>query len=85
MRSSLLYCCKNSVPAEVETTRFGSMLSALMVLQDSAFPCSFSKSKAPLVPILGVQISYQTIATIRRDVWHLTGAGLDHPIAATAP
>jgi hypothetical protein len=41
-----------------------------VVLLDSAFPLSFSKSQALLDQVLGVQIICRTIATISRDVWH---------------
>ncbi len=74
-----------SVPVDVEATRFGSKLYALVIMLDTAFCSSFSKSLALLDPVLGVQISCKTIATIRRNVWYSTGALLERSIHATGP
>ena len=40
-----------------------------MVLLDSAFPLSFSKSQVLLDQVLGVQIICRTIAAFSRGVW----------------
>jgi transposase len=54
-------------------------LSALVGLLGSAFPLSFSKTQALLDQLLGVKISYGTIATIRRAL----SAALEQPINQT--
>jgi transposase len=65
-------CCSTStcatLPADVEATRYGPRLSALVGLLGSAFPLSFSKTQALLGQLLGVEISRGTLATIRRDL-----------------
>ena len=73
-------CCTTStcatLPADVEATRYGPKLSALVGLLGSAFPLSFSKTQVLLDQLLGVEISCGTIATIRRA---LSGA-LEQPM-----
>jgi len=65
-------CCSTStcatVPADVEATRYGPKLSALVGLLGSAFPLSFSMTQALLDQLLGVEISCGSIATIRRGL-----------------
>jgi transposase len=65
-------CCSTStcatLPADVEATRYGPRLSALVGLLGSAFPLSFSKTQVLLGQLLGVEISRGTLATIRRDL-----------------
>jgi transposase len=62
-------CCSTStcasLPADVEASRYGPRLSALVGLLGSAFPLSFSKTQALLDQLLGVEISRGAIATIR--------------------
>jgi transposase len=62
-------CCGTStcaqLPAEVESSRFGPRLSALVGLLGSAFPLSISKTQALLDQLLGVSISSGAIAAIR--------------------
>jgi len=50
---------------DVEPSRFGPRLSALVGLLGSAFPLSFSKTQALLDQLLGVETSRGAIATIR--------------------
>jgi transposase len=63
-------CCSTSTcaerPADVEPSRFGPRLSALVGLLGSAFPLSFSKTQALLDQLLGVEISRGAIAAIRQ-------------------
>jgi transposase len=63
-------CCSTSTcaerPADVEPSRYGPRLSALVGLLGSAFPLSFSKSQALLDQLLGVEISRGAIAAIRQ-------------------
>ena len=63
-------CCSTStcasLPADVEPSRYGPRLSALVGLLGSAFPLSFSKSQALLAQLLGVEISRGAIAAIRQ-------------------
>jgi len=51
-------CCSTStcatLPADVEATRYGPKLSALVGLLGSAFPLSFSKTQTLLDQLLGV-------------------------------
>jgi transposase len=74
-------CCSTStcatLPADVEATRYGPRLSALVGLLGSAFPLSFSKTQALLDQLLGVKISCGTIATIRQRL----SAALAQPMA----
>jgi hypothetical protein len=74
-------CCSTStcatLPADVEATRYGPRLSALVGLLGSAFPLSFSKTQALLNQLLGVEISCGTIATIRQRL----SAALAQPMA----
>ncbi|MFZ9280841.1 MAG: IS66 family transposase [Vulcanococcus sp.] len=74
-------CCSTSttamLPADVETSRYGPRLSALVGLLGSAFPLSFSKTQALLNQLLGVEISRGAIATIR----HRLSAVLAAPMA----
>jgi transposase len=73
-------CCSTStcatLPAEVEASRFGPRLSALVGLLGSAFPLSFSKTQALLDQLLGVEISRGAIATIRQRL----SAALEQPM-----
>ena len=73
-------CCSTStcatLPADVEASRYGPRLSALVGLLGSAFPLSFSKTQALLNQLLGVEISCGTIATIRRGL----SAALEQPM-----
>jgi hypothetical protein len=54
-------CCSTStcatLPADLEATRYGPRLSALVGLLGSAFPLSFSKTQALLDQLLGVEYS----------------------------
>ncbi len=63
-------CCSTStcasLPADVEPSRYGPRLSALVGLLGSAFPLSFSKTQALLAQLLGVEISRGAIAAIRQ-------------------
>jgi hypothetical protein len=63
-------CCSTStcatLPADVEASRYGPRLSALVGLLGSAFPLSCSKTQALLDQLLGVEISRGAIATIRQ-------------------
>ena len=73
-------CCSTStcapLPAEVEASRYGPRLSALVGLLGSAFPLSFSKTQALLDQLLGVEISRGAIATIRERI----SATLEQPM-----
>jgi transposase len=55
-------CCSTStcgaLPADVEATRYGPSLSALVGLLGSAFPLSFGKTQALLNQLLGVEYSF---------------------------
>jgi transposase len=66
-----------TLPADVEATRYGPRLSALVGLLGSAFPLSFSKTQALLDQLLGVEISRGTIAIIRQRL----SAALAQPMA----
>jgi transposase len=74
-------CCSTStcapLPADVEPTRYGPRLSALVGLLGSAFPLSFGKTQALLNQLLGVEISRGAIAAIRQRL----SAALQHPVA----
>jgi transposase len=74
-------CCSTStcapMPADVELSRYGPRLSALVGLLGSAFPLSFSKTQALLDQLLGVEISRGAIAAIRQRL----SAALDLPMA----
>ena len=74
-------CCSTStcatLPADVEATRYGPRLSALVGMLGSGFPLSFSKTQALLNQLLGVEISCGTIATIRQRL----SAALAQPMA----
>ena len=63
-------CCSTStcatLPAEVEASPYGPRLSVLVGLLCCAFPLSFSKTRALLDQLLGVEISRGAIATIRK-------------------
>ncbi|MEY4358864.1 MAG: hypothetical protein RLZZ631_350 [Cyanobacteriota bacterium] len=73
-------CCSTStcaaLPADVEASRYGPRLSALVGLLGSAFPLSFGKTQALLDQLLGVEISCSTIATIRKRI----SATLEQPM-----
>jgi len=73
-------CCSTStcadLPAEVEPSRYGPRLSALVGLLGSAFPLSFGRTQALLDQLLGVAISRGAIATIRSRL----SATLEHPV-----
>jgi hypothetical protein len=62
-------CCGTStsadLPVDVELSRYGPRLSALVGLLGSAFPLSISKTQALLDQLLGIAISSGAIATIR--------------------
>jgi transposase len=72
LRRLVCPCCATStyalLPADVEASRYGPRLSALMGLLGSAFPLSFSKTQALLDQLLGVEISRGAIATIRERI-----------------
>jgi transposase len=72
-------CCSTStcatLPADVEASRYGPRLSALVGMLGSAFPLSFSKTQALLEQLLGVTISRSAIAAIRRRL----SAALEQP------
>jgi transposase len=74
-------CCGTSncaeLPEEVEPSRYGPRLSALVGLLSSAFPLSFGRTQALLDQLLGVEISRGAIATIRQRL----SACLQHPAA----
>jgi len=65
-------CCFTStratLPADVEATRYGPKLSALVGLLGIVFPLSFSKAQVLLDHLPGVKISCGTIATIRQGL-----------------
>ena len=65
-------CCFTStratLPADVEATRYGPKLSALVGLLGIVFPLSFSKAQVLLDHLPGVEISCGTIATIRQGL-----------------
>ena len=73
-------CCSTStcaeLPAEVEPSRYGPRLSALVGLLGSAFPLSFGGTQALLDQLLGVDISRGAIATIRERLC----AALQQPV-----
>jgi len=73
-------CCSTStcatLPVDVEASRYGPRLSALVGLLGSAFPLSFSKTQALLDQLLGVEISRGAIATIRQRL----SAALEQPM-----
>ena len=73
-------CCSTStcatLPVDVEASRYGPRLSALVGLLGSAFPMSFSKTQALLDQLLGVEISRGAIATIRQRL----SAALEQPM-----
>lgn len=54
------------LPAEVEPSRYGPRLSALVGLLGNAFPLSFGHTQALLDQLLGVEMSSGAIATIRK-------------------
>ena len=64
------------LPAEVEPSRYGPRLSALVGLLGSAFPLSFGRTQALLDQLLGVSISRGAIATIRTRL----SAALQQPV-----
>ncbi len=72
-------CCSTStcapLPADVEPSRYGPRLSALVGLLGSAFPLSFGKTQELLDQLLGVEISRGAIAIIRERF----SAALEHP------
>jgi hypothetical protein len=60
-------CCTSTcapLASELEATRYGHRLSALVSLLGSAFPLSFSNTQALLDQLLGVEISIGAIAAI---------------------
>jgi transposase len=79
-------CCSTSttatLPADVETSRYGPRLSALVGLVGSAFPLSFSKTQALLNQLLGVEISRGAIATIRHRLSAVLAAPMEEALAA---
>ena len=74
-------CCSTStcasLPMNVEPSRYGPRLSALVGLLGSAFPLSFSKTQALLDQLLGVEISRGAIARVRQRL----SAALAQPMA----
>jgi transposase len=72
-------CCSSctcaTLPADVEASRYGPRLSALVGMLGSAFPLSFSKTQALLEQLLGVTISRSAIAAIRERL----SAALEQP------
>jgi hypothetical protein len=62
-------CCGTStcadLPVDVEPSRYGPRLSALVGMLSSAFPLSFGRTQALLDQLLGVEISRGAMATIR--------------------
>ena len=74
-------CCSRrtcaTLPADVEASRYGPRLSALVGLLGSAFPLSFRKTQALLHQLLGVSISCSAIAAIRERL----SAALAQPMA----
>lgn len=74
-------CCSTStcasLPMDVEPSRYGPRLSALVGLLGSAFPLSFSKTQALLDQLLGVEISRGAIARVRQRL----SAALAQPMA----
>ena len=73
-------CCSTStcasLPCDVEASRYGPRLSALVGLLGSAFPLSFSKTQALLDQLLGIEISCGAMATIRKRI----SATLERPM-----
>ena len=73
-------CCSTStctsLPADVEASRYGPRLSALVGLLGSAFPLSFSKTQALVDQLLGMRISRGAMATIRERI----SATLEQPM-----
>jgi transposase len=73
-------CCSTStcaqLPAEVESSRFGPRLSALVGLLGSAFPLSLGHTQTVLDQLLGVSISSGAIAAIRSRL----AACLEQPV-----
>ncbi|MFZ0409769.1 MAG: IS66 family transposase [Cyanobium sp.] len=73
-------CCSTStcakLPADVESSRYGPRLSALVGLLGSAFPLSFSKTQALLDQLLGVEISRGAMAIVRERI----SATLEQPM-----
>ena len=74
-------CCSTStcasLSADVEASRYGPRLSALVGLLGGAFPLSFSKTQAFLDQLLGVEISRGALAAIRQRL----SSALEHPVA----
>ena len=64
------------MPADVEQSRYGFRLSALVGLLGSAFPLSFSKTQALVDRLLGVEISCAAIPRIRERL----SAALEQPM-----
>lgn len=56
------------LPADVEASRYGPRLSALVGMLGSAFPLSFSKTQALLNQLLGIEMSRGAIAAIRERI-----------------
>ncbi|MGL6135376.1 MAG: IS66 family transposase [Prochlorococcaceae cyanobacterium] len=79
-------CCSTStcatLPADVEPSRYGPRLSALVGLLGSAFPLSFSKTQALLQQLVGVEMSCGTIATIRRRLSAALAQSMEEALAA---
>ena len=72
-------CCSRrtcaTLPLDVEASRYGPRLSALVGMLGSAFPLSFSKTQALLEQLLGVTISRSAIVAIRKRL----SAALEQP------
>jgi transposase len=79
-------CCSTStcatLPADLEATRYGPRLSALVGLLGSAFPLSFSKTQALLDQLLGVEISRGAIAAIRQRLSAALEQSMEEALAA---
>jgi transposase len=79
-------CCSTStcasLPADVEPSRYGPRLSALVGLLGSAFPLSFSKTQALLDQLLGVEISRGAIAAIRQRLSAALEQSMEEALAA---
>ena len=72
----LLHQHRASLQVDVEPSRYGPRLSALVGLLGSAFPLSFSKTQALLDQLLGVEITRGAIAAIRQRL----SAALEQPM-----
>ena len=67
---------------DLQPSRYGPLLSALVGLLRSAFPLSFSKTQALLQLLVGVEMSCGTIATIRRRLSAALAQSMKEALAA---